>query len=1026
MKLLQWGLAMACLLILGVSNVQAQYFGRNKPNYENFDFKVYQTPNFEIYHYLKNKDVLDRLANDAEQWYLLHQNVLKDTIKQRNPLLFYNNHADFQQTNTISGAIGVGTGGVTEAFKNRVVMPLAMSNQQTHHVLGHEMVHAFQYNMIIRGDSTSLQNLGNLPLWMVEGLAEYMSIGRVDPHTAMWMRDAVINDDIPSLKDLNNYGKYFPYRYGQVFWSFLTGLMGDEIIEPFFLGVARDGFDRTSIRLLGMKEKDLSKLWEDSFKKYFSTYLTDEQTGVVGKAVITDENGGKLNISPEISPNGRYVIFLSEKDLFSTDLFLADVRTGKIIRKVASANRDGHIDDFSYIESSGTWSPNSREFAFVGVSKGDNILIIKDVESGKTVKEVRLKEVPAFSNPAWSPDGDQIVITGLVDGQVDLYSYNVKTNKVTQLTNDQYSEMHPSWSADGQRLIYSTDALSQQRGRTDGKWHFNIAALDVASKSVTNYEVFTGADNLNPVEDPDGNIIFLSNRDGFRNLYRLEPASGQVYQLTNLKTGVSGITHFAPAISIDRKRNRLLYTYFSDGSYQIFVARPEDFINKSVDPAAVDMAPAKLITLNKQAPLLVNKQLEQIDRIEDIPESEFTQVDYKPKFKLDYIGGGAGVGVGTSNTFGTTTGAAGGVDALFSDILGNNQFFTSLSLNGEITDFGGAAAYVNRNHRITYGASLSHLPYRSFFLGNSGLDDLEIGDENYQVIADTFFIRRLFEQKASVFAAYPISTTMRFEANASASRYSSRVDQYVNYYQPFAVGGGQYVRGNYINQDREKVDGGDGFGLFTVGAAMVGDNASFGLTAPLNGQRYRLGFDRYLGEFNFTGVTADYRKYQFLKPVSLAFRAMHYGRYGGNSEDLYPLYLGSPWYIRGLNSQNAVDIFARNNRSFDELVGSKIFVTNFEVRMPFTGPEQIALIKSGLFLSDFNLFVDAGVAWYDFDQFKGSGELPGRFVNAKPIVTTGASLRVNLFGALVIEPYLARPLLTDSKWVFGVNFVPGW
>ncbi|MCB0374757.1 MAG: hypothetical protein KDD04_02450, partial [Sinomicrobium sp.] len=278
----------------------------------------------------------------------------------------------------------------------------------------------------------------------------------------------------------------------------------------------------------------------------------------------------------------------------------------------------------------------------------------------------------------------------------------------------------------------------------------------------------------------------------------------------------------------------------------------------------------------------------------------------------------------------------------------------------------------------------------------------------------------------SLFAAYPISTTLRFEASGSAARYSSRVDQYVNYYSPYPVGGGNYVRGNYLDQKREKVDGGNGFGLYTVGGAVVGDNASFGLTAPLSGHRYRLGADQYIGEFNFTGVTADFRQYKYLKPISLAFRAMHYGRYGGNSEELYPLYLGSPWYLRGLNSQSAVDIFARNNRDFDELVGSKIFVSNFEIRLPFTGPEQIALIKSGFLFSDLNLFVDAGVAWYDFDQFKSAGELPGRFVNAKPIVTTGVSLRVNLFGALVLEPYYARPLLQESKWVFGLNFIPGW
>ncbi|MDV7401671.1 hypothetical protein RZS08_60185, partial [Arthrospira platensis SPKY1] len=60
-------------------------------------------------------------------------------------------------------------------------------------------MHAFQYQMILGGDSTSMESLGNLPLWMVEGLAEYMSIGRTDAHTAMWMRDAVLHDDIPTL-----------------------------------------------------------------------------------------------------------------------------------------------------------------------------------------------------------------------------------------------------------------------------------------------------------------------------------------------------------------------------------------------------------------------------------------------------------------------------------------------------------------------------------------------------------------------------------------------------------------------------------------------------------------------------------------------------------------------------------------------------------------------------------------------------------------------------------------------------------
>ncbi|NRB49759.1 MAG: PD40 domain-containing protein [Saprospiraceae bacterium] len=1006
------------VFLLTITVASAQYFGRNKPNYEKFDFKIHQSEHFDIYHYLDNPEYLKELAAQSEHWYQLHQAILHDTIAQKNPLIFYNNHADFQQTNTIRGNIGVGTGGVTEAFKNRVIMPLAMSNQQTHHVLGHELVHAFQFNMILNGDSTNLRNLSNLPLWLVEGMAEYMSIGAVDAHTAMWMRDAVLRDDIPTLDQLNNLGKYFPYRYGQVFWAFLTGLRGDEIIAPFFKATAMFGLDRASIMVLGMRKKDLSKLWVESFRRHFGKDLGDKKENLIGKALITSENGGRLNIAPEISPNGQYLIFLSEKDLFSTDLFLADAKTGKIIRKVASASREGHIDDFNYIESSGTWSPNSKEFAFVGVSKGDNILVIKEAATGKTVKEIRPKGLPAFSNPAWSPDKKSIVVTGLVNGQIDLYSIRVSSGKVTQLTDDRYAEIHPAWSVDGNFLFFSTDEQSMKNGRTNGKWAFNLAELDIVSGLKSPVNIFPGADNLNPEQDTEGNLIFLSNRDGFRNIYKYHPATGEVFQLTDLLTGVSGITPVAPAISLDRKRNRLVYTYFSGNRYQIYQTKVDRMEAEMVDPQEVDFTAAELPKLNKKIQRVVDSQLASLDQMETQPTPTLVQKDYRPKFKLDYVGGSAGAGIGNSPAFGTTTGLAGGVDLLFSDILGNNQLFSSLSLNGEITDIGGTIAYINRNSRINWGGAVSHTPFRSIQGGYLGVDTLFFGDDAFR-LADRyrFDVTRIFEDKATLFAQYPFSTTLRLEAGASFSRYSFRVDRLDNYYDVF---------GNLIAQDRQKLDNAPpAFNLGNVQLALVADNANFGLTAPLSGHRYRFGVEQFFGEFNYTAATADYRIYRYYKPVGLAFRAFHYGRYGGNSEGLFPLYAGSPWYLRGLNSAAAQDIFVQNGRSFNDLLGNKLLVTNFEVRIPFSGPQQLALVKSKFLFSDLNFFVDGGVAFNSFNElFEDSRDI--RFQRAKPIFTAGASVRVNLFGALVLEPYYAVPLVKETKGVFGLNIIPGW
>jgi len=1002
-----------------VSSVQAQYFGRNKPIYEAFDFKVYQTQNFEMYSYIGNPQRRNELSGAAEMWYRFHQTILNDTIPGKNPLIFYNDHPDFQQTNTISGQVGVGTGGVTEAFKNRVIMPVNVSNQATIQVLGHEMVHAFQFNAILGGDSSSIQNLGNLPLWVVEGMAEYMSIGSVDAHTAMWMRDAVLNDDVPTVEQMNN-PKYFPYRYGHAFWAFLTGLKGDEVIEPFFRAVYLYGLENAVVVALGMKKDDLTKLWKDALKRQFQPFVEGKEKNVYGKAILDEKDGGQMNIGPSISPNGRYVLFLSEKNLFSTDIFLADANTGKIIKTVASTARSGDIDFFDFIESSGSWSPDSRRVAIVGFSKGRNILVIKDPLTGKSLEETPIKDLPAFHNPSWSPKGDKILLSGMLDGQTDLFLYELRSKKLTRLTDDVYSELHATWSEDGQSILFSTDQLSFEKGRTFGKLTYNLAVMDVNTRFTEHLDIFPGADNLNPLYDNAGNIIFLSNRDGYRNLYRYETASKKIFQLTELPTGISGISHYSPAISIDRKRDRILYTLYNKRGYSIFRADEKDWVNKEVGTAEVNYEAAYLPRLNRLAPSIVDAQLRSISENLIASYNMSQEVPYKAKFKLDYIGGGGGMGVGTGNTIGTTTGLAGAVDMLFSDILGNNQFFVSLAMNGEIQDFGGSLAYLNRKKKLHYGASISHIPFRNFAIEGIGFDTLPASCRNCpkNILFErwTFQTQRVFQDRIGLFAQLPLSSTFRFEADMDFTLFGESRIRESNYYDNF---------GQLVYRDRERLPAPEGFSLWSSGVAAVGDNSFFGMTAPLNGHRYRIEARQYFGEFSFLAATADLRAYRFLKPVAFAGRLLHYGRYGSDGRRLFPMYLGSPWFVRGFNSNVTDDLLVQGVIEEDNLFGSSILLGNVEVRIPFTGPKQLAAIPTNFLLSDLNFFVDGGVAWFDFAQFSSNNNDSG-FAPVKALFSAGASLRVNLFGALILEPFYAVPLVKNGQGAFGLNFLPGW
>ncbi|MCR9290726.1 MAG: hypothetical protein NXI23_25415 [Bacteroidetes bacterium] len=1003
-----------------VSQMSAQYFGRNKPQYEKFDFEVLQTPNFEVYHYLKNKEILEDFAGHSEHWHHLHEGILDDTINGKNPIILYNNHADFQQTNTISGSVGIGTGGVTEGFKNRVIMPLAMSNQQTHHVLGHELVHAFQYNMILRGDSTNMKNLSNLPLWMIEGLAEYMSVGRVDAHTSMWMRDAVLNDDVPSIKKLSN-PKYFPYRWGQAFWAFVTGIKGDEIIEPFFMATAKYGLEAAIKQHFTSDLKEFSKLWENTIKRHYSSIMPHEKENFVGRKLISKENAGNLNIAPVLSPNGKYVIFLSEKNLFSIDLFLANAVTGEILRKVASTTKDGHLDDFNYIESAGTWSPNSKKFAFVAVRKGQNILVIKEAQTGKTLEEFEIKGVPAFSNPSWSPDGKSIAVSGLVDGQVDIYSVKVNSKKVTQLTNDRASELHINWSKDGSQIVYSSDQLSLERGMNNGKWTFNLATLEIESGEINQLDIFYSADNLNPIFNNENNIIFLSNRDGFRNLYKYETTSGKVFQLTDFMTGVSGITHYAPAISTSTKakRNRMLFTHYFENGYNIYRAKPEDFLNKEVSPNSIDFTAATLPKVNKNANSLVDNNLNAINQnYQSLAKTETKSVNYQPKFKLDYIGGGAGVGVGVSQNFGTQSGLQGGIDLLFGDMLGQHQIYSSIFLNGEIQDFGGTVNYLNKKGRVYWGVGLSHTPLRRDYFGQELINYQLDNGETITAIHEQYTTLRTFREQLSVLAQLPISKTLRLEGGLSLSSYANQVILTDLYYEANT--------GIFLERNREKLKPEElGLNLFkgrlaSTNIALVGDNSYFGIASPLAGHRYRLDIGRTFGDFNYFDLTADFRKYIYTKPVSFAFRAMHTGRYGkdANSDALFTNYIGYPWYVRGYEFGSIQD-----GNLFQQLQGSKILVSNFEIRLPFTGPERLSMIKSKVFFSELALFADAGMAWSSFDEFKNDNLL-----QPEPLLSVGASLRVNVFGAFILEPYYAFPLHEGAQkgGVFGLNIVPGW
>src|SRR5437588_6787308 len=260
--------AAALVLVAGLdSSVSAQYFGQNKVQYKQLDFQILKTDHFDIYFYPGEREGIDIAARMAERWHARLERLFEHKLRGRQPLVLYASHTDFEQTNVIAGELGEGTGGVTEPLRRRIVLPFGGPLADTDHVIGHELVHAFQFDITTNPNAPPGQNgAERLPLWFIEGMAEYLSLGPVDPNTAMWLRDAAREEKLPSIEQLDN-PKYFPYRWGQAFWAYVGGRFGDDNIRRLLSMAAAAGDVNVAIkRVLGVTTKELPSDWQAAIR----------------------------------------------------------------------------------------------------------------------------------------------------------------------------------------------------------------------------------------------------------------------------------------------------------------------------------------------------------------------------------------------------------------------------------------------------------------------------------------------------------------------------------------------------------------------------------------------------------------------------------------------------------------------------------------------------------------------------------------------------------------------------------------
>jgi hypothetical protein len=486
------------------------------------------------------------------------------------------------------------------------------------------------------------------------------------------------------------------------------------------------------------------------------------------------------------------------------------------------------------------------------------------------------------------------------------------------------------------------------------------------------------------------------------------------------------VTALAPALTIASQTGDMMFSVFSEGNYAIYrleaahvEARAEWVAERFAGMhAAGVLPPVEAVDRG-----IVASYLE--DPLRGLPDVvEFTTRPYSARLGLDYVGVPM-VGVAVDR-WGTAIG--GSVATYWSDMLGDRQLFALVQANGGIKDIGGQAFYQNRSGRWNRGVIAGHIPYQLHSWG---------WRETQDTITLAVQTLRIFENQGIGVLEYPLSQTRRWEFNGGYIRYAFDLEERRIHYDALT---GVELGHETVGLDAADIPGLAGakdIHLARASVAYVGDWSNFGFTSPVRGGRFRFEIAPTVGTQTVANALADYRRYFWNYPFTLAVRGMHFGRYGPDAEEgnfllNQQMFIGYPTLVRGyaqetFTQRECVDEVGRRDPGcnvFYRLVGSRVAVASAELRVPLIGVPEFGLLNFPFLPTELAGFVDAGLAWTSDE----SPVFAWDDVTARtPVVSAGVTTRFNLMGFAVLEVYYAYPFQRPHKgFHFGFNLAPGW
>jgi len=594
------------------ANAQFFFFGKNRVQYDDFEWRFIESQHFDIYYYdKKNYHLAQFTAESLESGLKQLLETFDHELTNRIPVIIYDSHSDFSQTNVVSLPLEQTQfiGGVTDKLKNRMTQPFMGDYIDFRRTLHHELLHAVVNDFYFGGSIQSIiqNNIQlQLPLFFEEGLAEFMAQGW-DTETDTWYRDAVINDNLPPLTMLD---RVQPYRGGQGFWNFVQEVYGRPKITEILQRVkSTRSVGQSFVASLGLTIEELSGRWQEFYKQRYFPEIEGRETISSFSTPITKPGRTTFSASPTLTPTGDRIAYITNRRSGGGPVFdvaVADVSTGEELKILIKGEDSAMFEELNVLNPNLGWSPDGTKLALSSQSKGSYNLAIVDYNTGNS-RTIRFPSLDAITSVAWSPDGKKIAFDGNRGPYQNIYVYNLETGAFIDLTGDVFADSEPAWGEDSETVYFRSNRGSHTTPHEylagysilqhESSYQHDLYSIRLNSNRIVRLTNTPNADEKQPKLTFDNRLVFISDINGIDNIYEYDLNTRTTYPLTNVQTGIN-------QISLNADGSRLAFMAVNEGFRGIHVMnspfsrrmdgslKPNKWAEERAEMAPGDLVPA--------------------------------------------------------------------------------------------------------------------------------------------------------------------------------------------------------------------------------------------------------------------------------------------------------------------------------------------------------------------------------------------------------------------------------------------------